>query len=347
MKQRNLFIILMLPLVLCCKEESTFDRLDRSIRDTWQTYVERFPVPKDAHELHQIGTIPGPELIRKGIILNAPSNMLQVKDNLIYITDRLDRRVLIFNNDGGFLHCFGEYGQGPGEFEAPIYIGQGLKGNIVIFDGKRLNIQTFDSTGNYIGGFRLFKPCYSMGVDKNGNIYLNFFEKSNEAPLIAIYNPTGYEIGKIGKRIEANSPSINDIDIFIAGDGIYAAWKTYPLVRKYSFSGEVIFEHYLDYGPMKELGQINREAVIRNGGVRIFPVLNKISAKEDSYYILRCYPRLEVLNISLSGIIKEVCWEDTPYDYLADDIIINKEGHRDRFFILEKSPEARISIFCN
>ena len=53
--------------------------------------------------------------------LFCPSS-LTINNNLVYVSEQGNRRVSIFDTSGKFLHCFGNYGSGEGEFNNPCGI---------------------------------------------------------------------------------------------------------------------------------------------------------------------------------------------------------------------------------
>lgn len=171
------------------------------------------------------------------------------------------------------------------------------------------------------------------------------FEFDSRPPLISVFDQVGHEIGQFGSRLEANSGAFNDVDIVATDEGIYVAWKTFPMITKYSKSGLLIFEHLLDYEPMREFGRINKAALIKDGRIRIMPVIYRIWVGPNHYYVLRAYPRLEILKVDLSGTIKAIYWKDIPFEYVASGFFTCREDGKQQFYILERSPAAQIGIY--
>jgi hypothetical protein len=197
----------------------------------------------------------------------------------------------------------------------------------------------FDKKGNLFSSFKIFKPCSSMGVDNQGHIFINFLEiNSDESPLISIFDEFGHSSGQIGSRLKSNSPLFNEVEISIVGDGILVAWKTFPLIRKYSKSGILLFEHYLDYGPLRAYGQINKYAKEEQHGTTFKTVIWKIWAEKDFYYLLIAYPRLEILKIDINGKIRKIYWDDVPDDFYVSDFCIQREDAKAKIYILEQGP---------
>jgi hypothetical protein len=72
-------------------------------------------------------------------------------DGNIYVLDRGNHRLQVFDKDGKYLRTIGKKGQGPGEFNAP----RGLQlddetGNIFVADYRSMTIIIFEKEGKYI-----------------------------------------------------------------------------------------------------------------------------------------------------------------------------------------------------
>lgn len=63
----------------------------------------------------------------------------------IYVVDRRNHRVQVFDAEGEFLRSFGRQGQGPGEFSSPTWIA--TTGSLLtIVDRSRLSVWNVDGT---------------------------------------------------------------------------------------------------------------------------------------------------------------------------------------------------------
>ena len=74
--------------------------------------------------INRFGSAPGK--------LYFPSS-LTINNNLVYVSDG-NHRVSVFDTKGTFLHCFGEYGSGEGEFNHPYGITTDTFGKLYVSD---------------------------------------------------------------------------------------------------------------------------------------------------------------------------------------------------------------------
>ena len=69
----------------------------------------------------------------------------------LYISDRWNDRVQVFDLDGHFKFTFGSSGSGPGQFGEPKQIAFDRQGNVLVADRLNNRVQVFDPKGNPIG----------------------------------------------------------------------------------------------------------------------------------------------------------------------------------------------------
>lgn len=80
----------------------------------------------------------------------------------IYVVDGLRKRVAKYNKDGNFKLSFGEEGQGPGQFDAPVAMAF-YENKIYVLDFFRIHI--FSHDGKYLSSF----PVDFRGIDVEFN----------------------------------------------------------------------------------------------------------------------------------------------------------------------------------
>jgi len=71
------------------------------------------------------------------------------ENNFIYVTDTMDYSLKKFNSQGKLIKKIGRKGQGPGEFQAPRFMGLSEK-FIYVSDERMRRIQVFDKELNFI-----------------------------------------------------------------------------------------------------------------------------------------------------------------------------------------------------
>jgi tripartite motif-containing protein 71 len=94
-------------------------------------------------------------------------------EDKLYIVDRDNNRIQVFDKNGTFLFKWGEEGEGDGEFVIPYGLDVDNEGNVWVADRGNNRIQKFDAEGNFLltfgsegdgeGKFRLVRH---VGVDE-------------------------------------------------------------------------------------------------------------------------------------------------------------------------------------
>jgi len=82
---------------------------------------------------------------------NYPSNIFVDNKGLVYVTDTMNFRIQIFDQNGKFIRKFGQIGDGPGYFSRPKGIALDSKGNFFVIDALRETIEVYDNNGQYLG----------------------------------------------------------------------------------------------------------------------------------------------------------------------------------------------------
>jgi tripartite motif-containing protein 71 len=100
-------------------------------------------------------------------------------EDKLYIVDRDNNRIQVFNKNGTFLFKWGEEGEGDGEFALPYGLDVDKEGNVWVADRGNNRIQKFDPEGNFILAFGSegegegeFRELRHVGVDDRlQNVY--------------------------------------------------------------------------------------------------------------------------------------------------------------------------------
>jgi cytochrome c5 len=100
----------------------------------------------------KVSKIIGYQVKFNGIGFRGPYH-IDINDSLrrVYVVDRDNNRVVVFNMNGDFLFTFGEKGDNHGEFDFPHEIDVSDKdGKIYIADTNNKRIQVFSNSGEYL-----------------------------------------------------------------------------------------------------------------------------------------------------------------------------------------------------
>jgi len=98
---------------------------------------------------------------------------------LIFVSDRDNDRIQIFDSSGTYLSQFGSSGTGDGQFDDPMSVEVDSSGDIYVVDNNNSRIQIFDSSGTYLSQF---------GSSGSGNGQFN----EPEDVTVVSYPPVGY-----------------------------------------------------------------------------------------------------------------------------------------------------------
>ena len=90
----------------------------------------------------------------------------------MFCVDGGDRKIKVFDKNGKPVFCFGQKGQGPGEFSYPNGIAVSKAGNIYIADAGRRSLIKFDNTGKFIHSIQIGSPIAKIRMFDSGNIVL-------------------------------------------------------------------------------------------------------------------------------------------------------------------------------
>ena len=89
---------------------------------------------------------------RKGGKEGDPRGLI-LRDNLVYVCDRNNRRIQVFDLDLNFVRSIGSRGSGRGEFNAPYDVKFDTAGNMYVAEWGNRRLQVMDSSGRFIREF--------------------------------------------------------------------------------------------------------------------------------------------------------------------------------------------------
>lgn len=112
--------------------------------------------------------------------LDGPRTLTASISNRIYVADRGNKQISVFNDKGLFLHSFGRHGSGGKDILKPTHIGIDADENIYILEGQN-QFSIYDLHGNLIERFKSknlkaqfdgIPKFAAMTADLNGHLYL-------------------------------------------------------------------------------------------------------------------------------------------------------------------------------
>jgi hypothetical protein len=222
--------------------------------------VERF-TPQDLYETNDDYFIRWPQ-----------QTQVDSKGN-VYIADYEQDCIKVFTYDGKFIKRIGRSGEGPGEFRFINFMGHALSidsNDLLYVFNNNLNprIQVFDTEGNYLQNYKFntMTTVSSMVVDSRGRIIYSKSCTPDSLNTIFILknNSHGYKLEQsfapqpfknISKE-EVEKLNINQFSNFVdktssiialnEKDEIFQVFQIYPLIRKFSSDGTLIWSKTLN-----------------------------------------------------------------------------------------------------
>jgi len=108
---------------------------------------------------------------------SGPTDVATAADGSIWVTDghetQSNHRVMKFSAAGDFLMSFGEFGDGPGQFNVPHAIAIDSRGRLFVADRDNNRIQIFDSNGTFIDEWTQFGRPSGIAIGADGTLYVS------------------------------------------------------------------------------------------------------------------------------------------------------------------------------
>ncbi len=157
------------------------------------------------------------------------------KDYQVYVADRVNNRIQVFDSAGNFLRKFGSKGSADGQFDAPTGIAVDSGGNVYVTDIWNHRIQVFDNSGNFLrkfgskgSGNSQFGAPNGIAVDGSGNVYVI----DNWNHRVQVFDSSGNFLRKFGSKGSGNGEFKNVYAVAVDGSG-----NVYVTDTDWNFSG--------------------------------------------------------------------------------------------------------------
>ena len=121
---------------------------------------------------------------------------LTLRDNLVYVCDRNNNRIQVFDLDLNFVRSIGSCGSGRGEFDQPYDVKFDTAGNMYVAECGNERVQVMDSSGRFIREFgrgKLSEPSGLLIADK----YVYVSDVSGHC--IVVYETSGQYVTSFGR----------------------------------------------------------------------------------------------------------------------------------------------------
>jgi sugar lactone lactonase YvrE len=201
----------------------------------------------------------------------------------IYVSDRFNHRIQVFNSSGGFVSKWGKnagaggywnFGWLDGEFIIPSQIATDLSGKVYVADSGNARVQVFDANGVFIrkfgsfgsGNGQLISPI-GVAVDLLGNIFVSDYGNSR----IQKFDANGNYLMQWGTYGTGDGQFRQPMELAVDALGyVYVADRVNGRVQKFTNNGVFVTKWGTNHGvpnvdDLMNWGKGNGEFFLPNG----------------------------------------------------------------------------------
>ena len=162
----------------------------------------------------------------------------------IFVLNGGNYRIQKFDKNGDYLQTIGGRGQGPGEFEQPMWIHIDLEDRIYGYDSRRRNLHVFEKDGKFKETIKLSHSLFfKSGMADKGNILAQtyFYSQEGSTRDVVLMDSKGKVIKRIAsypyelppriKKRTLGNPYSHRLHFYPAldGSGVYGHSSEYKL----------------------------------------------------------------------------------------------------------------------
>jgi hypothetical protein len=290
-------------------------------------------------------------------VLAFPQGLCLDKAGLIYILDQTQSSILVYQQDGSLVRKIGRRGMGPGEFNLPQAFCCDDERLYVSDQGNR-RVQILDSTGQYIGGFNVFRSLLTINHLGNNILGQEIFDDTevDKFRLLAKFSYHGAKLTDFGKPVnesidlEGLPLGASSARVRIYKEKIFLLFSYYPLLRVYSKNGILLSEVKLKIKEYRNLipGNYSLKQIFSTPNyVKLRYLFLAFDVTEDGIFVCPYKDDIEVDHFDFEGNFLS----STSFKHEADDVfyvqdlnIRRKEGIS-LAYVLTYLPLPKVHIF--
>lgn len=305
-------------------------------------------LPPDAIELKLDFCFPDE---KRGPFLSQPEGFVPTPTPLLYISDMVNNEIYGFDLSGNPIITFGQSGQGPGDLLRPGAIAYS-DSQIIVREAGNMRFQFFDLSGKFSYSFKIFR-AYTDSIAVGSRIYTTPFLpiETQVVPglnLIDVLDFHGKVINSFGNPLNVNKhdfPWLNQV-ILSAGSGneLWAAFKFYPIIRRYTLDGDIQAEHHytFDIAAKKEGFNTKRDSNRAAGGAQPYyaNIVHAIYATDRGAYLIDSTAggRLIIFFMNKNGQIGEFYWAPiAEKGFACTGLYVQEDKTGKKFYVLNAS----------
>lgn len=182
--------------------------------------------------------------------LSGPAAIAVGPSRNVYVFDDGNSRIVKLDPHGKFLAEFAQADSGPGAVRPgglndSIAVDQ--EENVYVSEPGTPRVLIFNSDGRFQRSFRLPFPSTSIAVNRKREIFLTP-DTARPTELIYVFSDTGKFLRRFGERVIKSPGNLaRKMNIAVAAcdanDNLFVAFRSWPLIRKYSPEGKLISEN--------------------------------------------------------------------------------------------------------
>ena len=127
---------------------------------------------------------------------NCPRGLVFNSNNMLYVVDRRNFRVQVFQPNDTFAFTFGSKGSNPGQFQFPVRTAIDTDNKVFVTDLYGNHICLFSHTGSFLSRITCDSPC-AITVSPDGYIIVGCHSDDNR---VKVWSPTHQLVHQFGKK---------------------------------------------------------------------------------------------------------------------------------------------------
>lgn len=227
---KRILIFLMLAVCFClvnCTKETDTPQVEviEGVTHVHNTENPRYPGRTVSFLLDL--TIGGEEVSGEAALYQ-PGFFAVDSRGFIFINDREDMTIKVYDPDGGFVHTIGSKGEGPGEFQRIGRLGFLPDGRLIVFDFQARRTSILSAEGDFLKSHKWLTSRNFLLLTTNSSYTTNENIFSEETRvLVKTYDFEGQEILSFGEFSPPQYKSVRQGDIMFGTTVPYSPYSIF------------------------------------------------------------------------------------------------------------------------
>ncbi len=261
-------------------------------------------------------------------MLNKPLDLRVDDQGRVYVMDWGDVHIKVYDSQGRFLRTIGRKGQGPGEFDLPVFFDLMTGGKVCILDGRQRRITILTNEGQYISSFRFDGFFRSLAIDGQDRLFLAKSAPGEELKLSTEFREVPYitsifRTDASGKEMVHLTDFHGEVQVMkaVGSGGIVGSMGVYMIVWAINPQGKL----YGGYNEIYRLGAYGPDGKIEFAFGREFTPLKNPGYKGEpgQKKTMPAFNRTIIFD-EAGNLWVELYKENTTKDFICD--VFSPEG---------------------